>query len=94
MITTNDVKNQCTIEYFSVIMKMISSVLLVLLPVLPAWSQNCGPLTAADFEGPFYVAGANLGYETAPSAELADPQVAALLTGKVRKLNNKRIFGC
>ena len=50
----------------------------------PVISQQCGPITSKDFEGPFFVPEADLEYETAPAREIADSKQAVVLTGQVR----------
>ena len=46
-------------------------------------SQQCGPLTTKDAEGPFFVANADLEYKIAPANEIADNTQATVLRGQV-----------
>ena len=62
---------------------MSSRALLLFFLPLSAYSQDCGPFTDSDFEGPYFVADADLEYATAPGDELADREQAAYLTGQV-----------
>jgi len=56
-------------------------------------SQQCGPLTTKDAEGPFFVANADLEYEIAPANEIADNTQATVLRGQVLDRNCKGVGG-
>ena len=70
---------------------MSSPALLLFFLPLSAYSQDCGPFTDSDFEGPYFVADADLEYSTAPGDELADREQAAYLTGQVSFLMKRSI---
>ena len=58
-------------------------------------SQQCGPLTTRDVEGPFFVSNAELSYEIAPYNEITDPTQGVVLRGQVSQaFNLNHIYLC
>ena len=70
-------------------MKVITGIMLLIMmintiSVVEGRKNNkCGPRTAPDEEGPYYRDDDSLNYRTAPPSELANPEVSAVITGKV-----------